>query len=145
MPDSENKQSTHKHLFDLLFLVDRKMKDIIREEDSGLSMLQIAVMRILVIEGEMSLIEIAQKIDKDKSQITRVVQELEKMGILRKERSQQDRRSFILKMDSCSKKKVSFYMSKEQKLVNDMLEGISNSDQKTLDRLLLQMHKNLKS
>ena len=145
MPDAENKNSTHKRFFDLLFLMDRKMRDIVQEEDSGLSMLQIALLRILVIEGEMSLIKMAQKIGKDKSQITRTVQELEKMCIVKKERSQKDRRSFILKLNSGAKEKVSFYIMQEQELVADMLEGISHSDQKILDQLLLQMHENLKS
>ncbi|MCK5918833.1 MAG: MarR family transcriptional regulator [Cocleimonas sp.] len=119
------------------------MKEMVQEEDSGLSMLQITLLRILTIEGEKSLIEIAQIIGKDKSQITRTVQELEKMGIVRKERSEKDRRSFILKLNVGVKEKVSFYIMKEQELIDAMLAGVSQNEQEILDKLLLQMHVNL--
>lgn len=143
MPDSKNKHSIHKNFIDLMFLMDRKMKEMVQEEDSGLSMLQITLLRILTIEGEKSLIEIAQIIGKDKSQITRTVQELEKMGIVRKERSEKDRRSFILKLNVGVKEKVSFYIMKEQELIDAMLAGVSQNEREILDKLLLQMHVNL--
>ncbi len=136
--------SIHKNLFELLFLIDLKMKGTVQTEDSGLSMPQISVLRILASEGEMSLIEVAQRTGKDKSQITRVVQDLVKKKILRKERSETDRRSFTLKLNSSVKDKMSFYMMKEQELVADMLSGVSNTDRESLERAFMQMRDNLK-
>lgn len=144
MTDLKNTHSIHKNLFELLFIIDLKMKEIIQEEDSGLSMLQISILRILATDGEMSLIDVAQKTNKDKSQITRVIQDLVKKGILRKERSEFDRRSFILKLNPGVKDKMSFYMMKEQGLVAEMLSGVTDKDQHSLDKTLLQMHENLK-
>ncbi len=136
--------SIHKNLFELLFLIDLKMKDTVQTEDSGLSMPQISVLRILASEGEMSLIEVAQRTGKDKSQITRVVQDLVKKKILRKERSETDRRSFTLKLNASVKDKMSFYMMKEQELVADMLNGVSDTDKESLERAFMQMRENLK-
>ena len=85
-----------------------------------------------------------KKTNKDKSQITRVIQDLVKKGILRKERSEFDRRSFILKLNPGVKDKMSFYMMKEQGLVAEMLSGVTDKDQHSLDKTLLQMHENLK-
>jgi len=143
MHDLKTPLSIHKNLFELLFTIDLKMKDIIQEEDSGLSMLQVAILRILVTEGEMSLVDVAQKTGKDKSQITRVVQNLVKKGILRKERSETDRRSFILRLNSGVKDKMAFYMAKEQEIITEMLDGVSDKEQASLDKTLLKMYKNL--
>jgi len=144
MTDLKNVQSIHKNLFGLLFLLEQRMKDIVQEEDSGLSMPEVLVLRTLVMEGEMSLIEVAQKTGKDKSQITRVIQDLVKKGILRKERSDTDRRSFILKLNVGVKEKMSFYLEKERELVIAMLQGIKGEDCQVIDNQLLKMNKNLK-
>jgi len=143
MHDLKIPLSIHKNLFELLFTIDLKMKDIIQEEDSGLSMLQVAILRILVTEGEMSLIDVAQKTGKDKSQITRVVQNLVKKNILRKERSETDRRSFILRLNAGVKDKMAFYIAKEQEIITEMLDGVSDKEQASLDKTLLKMYKNL--
>ncbi len=144
MTDLKNVQSIHKNLFGLLFLLEQRMKDIVQEEDSGLSMPEVLVLRTLVMEGEMSLIEVAQKTGKDKSQITRVIQDLVKKRILRKERSNTDRRSFILKLNVGVKEKMSFYLEKERELVIAMLQGIKGEDCQVIDKQLLKMNKNLK-
>ena len=144
MSNTEKAHSIHKNFFELLFLIEQKMKDIVQEEDSELSMPEVSVLRILVTEGEMSLIEVAQKTGKDKSQITRVIQDLVKKDILRKERSETDRRSFNLKLNAGVKEKMSFYLKKEQELVLEMLNGISEKEQQSLDKLLFTMHGNLK-
>ncbi len=144
MSSTEKAHLIHKNFFELLFLIEQKMKDIVQEEDSELSMPEVSVLRILVTEGEMSLIEVAQKTGKDKSQITRVIQDLVKKDILRKERSEIDRRSFNLKLNAGVKEKMSFYLKKEQELVLEMLNGISEKEQQSLDKLLFAMRGNLK-
>ena len=110
MKKQKDNLAIQKHLFDLLFLIRIRMKDVVQDADSKLSPLQILVLRTLVEDGEMSLITLAQKTGRDKSQITRVVQKLEKKKIIKKERSQLDRRSFILKTNEDVQKKVSFFI-----------------------------------
>jgi len=144
MSNTEKTHSIHKIFFELLFVIDQKMKDSVQEEDSGLSMPELSVLRTLVTEGEMSLIEVAQKTGKDKSQITRVVQNLVRKKILSKERSEIDRRSFNLKLNKGVKEKISFYLKKEQELVDKMLNGTSKKEQRSLNELLFKMHDNLK-
>ena len=140
---SEDKISTHKPLFDLLFLIQIRMKEIVQNADSGLSPLQILVLRTLAEEGEMSLITLAHKIGRDKSQITRIIKDLEKKRILKKERSEQDRRSFILKLNKGVKEKTALIIQKEYELVAEMLAGISKTDRQKLEFLLEKMRGNL--
>lgn len=144
MTNLKNTHSIHENFFELIFLIEQRMKDIVQEEDSELSMPEVSVLRTLVMGGEMSLIEVAQKTGKDKSQITRVIQDLTKKGILRKERSEVDRRSFTLKLNPGVKDKMSFYLKKEQNLITEMLNGITDKELQGLDDILLQMNRNFK-
>lgn len=134
-----------KHFFDLLFHIHMHMKEVVQDADSELSPLQILILRTLVNDGEMSLIELAQRVGKDKSQITRVIQDLEKMQIVYKERSKIDRRSFNLKLNKNVKEKVSFFVHKEHEIVTDMLAGIETEDIHKLESLFAQMLENLKA
>jgi len=144
MKHSEADTSIQKHLFDLIFLIHIKMKEIVQDTDAGLSPMQILILRILVDEGEMSQTMLVQKIGRDKSQVTRLVQELENKKLLIKVRSEQDRRSFMLKPIKDVQNKVSFFIHKEHEMVSAMLTGISMEDIEKLDMLLIQMQNNLK-
>ena len=144
MKKQKDNLAIQKHLFDLLFLIRIRMKDVVQDADSKLSPLQILVLRTLVEDGEMSLITLAQKTGRDKSQITRVVQKLEKKKIIKKERSQLDRRSFILKTNEDVQKEVSFFIHKEHELVAEMLSDIPKNDLQILEKILIQMGDNLK-
>lgn len=123
--------------------MDLRMKDSMQEEDAGLSIVQISVLRILAIEGEISLIQVAKKAGKDKSQITRVIQDLVKKGLLRKDRSDIDRRSFILKLNPKVQDKVSYYMKKEKELITEMLSTLSKKDKQRFNDIFVTIYKNM--
>jgi len=145
MEHSEEKPQIQQNLFELLFLIRIKMKDVVQDADAGLSPLQILILRILAEEGEVSQAMLVQKTGRDKSQVTRLVQELENKNILIKERSKKDRRSFIIKPIEDVQKKVSFFIQREHEMVSEMLAGMSEGDIKHLDTLLLKMKNNIKS
>jgi len=79
---------------------------------------------------------LVQRIGRDKSQVTRLVQELENKKLLIKVRNKLDSRSFMLKPIKDLHNKVSFFIDKEHEMVSEMLAGISMED--------IQMQKNLK-
>ncbi len=143
MTSLEDNQAIQKHLFDLLFLIQIRMKEVVQAADSGLSPLQILVLRTLVDEGGMSLITLARKIGRDKSQITRIIQDLENKKIVLKKRSQEDRRSFILTPHKGVKEKVSAFIQKEHELVAEMTAGMGTEDRQRLEKLLIQMLHNM--
>ena len=137
-------QAIQKPLFDLLFLIQIRMKEVVQEADSELSPLQVLVLRTLVADGEMSLISLARKIGRDKSQITRIIQDLENKKMVLKKRSQEDRRSFILIPHKSVKEKVSTFIQKEHELVAKMTAGMRAADRQKLEKLLIQMQNNMK-
>ena len=144
MSNSIKEISIYNDFFNFLIFMDLRMKDSMQEEDAGLSIVQISVLRILAIEGEMSLIQVAKKTGKDKSQITRVIQDLVKKGLLRKDRSNIDRRSFILKLNPKVQDKVSYYMKKEKELITEMLSTLSKKDKQRFNDIFVTIYKNMK-
>ncbi len=144
MKPLKDNQAIQKHLFDLLFLIQIRMKEVVQEADSELSPLQVLVLRTLVADGEMSLITLARKIGRDKSQITRIIQDLENKKMVSKKRSQEDRRSFILILHKSVKEKVSTFIQKEHELVAEMTAGMGTADRQKLEKLLIQMQDNMK-
>ena len=144
MKSLKDDQAIQKPLFDLLFLIQIRMKEVVQETDSELSPLQVLVLRTLVADGEMSLITLARKIGRDKSQITRIIQDLENKKMVSKKRSQEDRRSFILIPHKSVKEKVSAFIQKEHELVAEMTAGMGAADKQKLEKLLLQMQDNMK-
>jgi len=138
-----SKTQIHKHLFDLLFLIKSQMKDIVKGMDDGSSPIQIMILRILAEEGELSQAMLVKKMGKNKSQITRLLHELEKKGLIIKEPNKKDGRSFMLKTIGDVKNKVSLFIQHEEKIVLDMLQGIQKSDLQRLDSLLIKMQNNL--
>ncbi len=138
-----SKIQIHNHLFDLLFLIKSQMKDIVKGIDDGLSPIQIMILIILTEEGELSQAMLVRKMEKNKSQITRLLHELEKKGLIIKEPNKKDGRSFMLKTIDDVKNKVSLFIQHEEKIVLDMLQGIQKSDLQRLDSLLIKMQNNL--
>jgi DNA-binding MarR family transcriptional regulator len=144
MNHSKENTAIQKDFFNLLFQIQIRMKEVVQDTDSGLSPLQILVIRTLAEENEMSLINVAQKLGRDKSQITRLIQDLEKKHIVIKERSKIDKRSFILKVNENVRKKISFFIEKEKELLEEILVGISDDDRQKLKELFEIMLGNLK-
>lgn len=138
-----SKTQIHKHLFDLLLLLKAQMEDIVHDADDGLSAMQIMILRILTEEGELSQAMLVKKMGKNKSQITRLLHELEKKGLIIKEPNMKDGRSFMLKTIKDVQNKVSLFIQHEEEIVLGMLRGIQKSDLQRLDSLLIKMRNNL--
>ena len=120
------------------------MKDVIRDADTGLSPIQILILRTLVAEGEMTQALLVTKIGRDKSQVTRLIHDLVEKKLVIKRRSEKDKRSFILMAVKEVHDKVTTFIQYEQGMVHEMLKGIPQTELLKLDKLLLQMQDNLK-
>jgi len=130
-------------LFRLLFLIRGRMKDIVQDADADLSPMHVLVLRMLVEEGDMPQSVLVKKMRRDKAQVTRLVNELVTKKLVVKTRDEQDKRSFILKPAPEVRKKVLYFIGKEQALVSEMLQGISDRDIEKLGKLLTTMQRNL--
>ena len=143
MIDKNKKATTQQLLFDLMFLMQARMKKVVKDADANLSPLQILILRTLSEYGEMTQQELGQRMGRDKAQITRLIQELEKRELIFKERNPYDKRSFIINVKPKVHEKVSYFIQYEKAIVKEMLNGVSATDIQTFEKVLAQMSDNI--
>lgn len=133
----------HDQLFDLLFVIRARMRELAQEPHSLLSPMQILVLRILVKSGPIPQTELVKLTGRDKSQIARLVRDLEKKGLLSRTRSPEDMRNYVLRPAKDVEDTVSTFLEHERALVDQMLEGVSPKEAAQLEKLLSIMRHNL--
>lgn len=135
----------HSLLFDLMFLIQIEMKKVVKNTGVDLSPMEILVLRTLVEHGEVTQQQLAQKLSKDKAQITRLIQGLAKKELVLKQRNPHDKRSFVVTAKDKVKKKMVGFIEYERTIVRKMLEGASDKDKKSLKKILELMKNNIES
>jgi len=135
--------SIHSLLFDLIFLIQIEMKKVVKNTGVDLSPVEILVLRTLVELGEVTQQQLAQKLSKDKAQITRLIQGLVKKQLILKQRNPHDKRSFVVTAKDKVKKKMIGFIEHERDTVKKMLEGASDKEVKNMEKMLKLMKSNL--
>ena len=135
--------SIHSLLFDLIFLIQIEMKKVVKNTGVDLSPVEILVLRTLVELGEVTQQQLAQKLSKDKAQITRLIQGLVKKQLILKQRNPHDKRSFVVTAKDKVKKKMIGFIEHERNTVKKMLEGASDKEVKNMEKMLKLMKSNL--
>jgi len=135
----------HSSLFELMFLIQIEMKKVVKNSDTNLSPIEILLLRSLSEHGEVSQQQLAEQLSKDKAQITRLIQQLEKKQLITKYRNPQDKRSYIVKANNIVKEKMAGLIEYENNLVKLMLDGASEKEIQSMENLLQLMKNNLNS
>ena len=141
----KNNGSIHSLLFDLIFLIQIEMKKVVKNADTNLSLIEILILRTLVEHGEITQQQLAQKLSKDKAQITRLIQGLVKKQLINKQRNPDDKRSFVVSAKLSVKQKMIGFIEHERSIVQTMLEGASEKEMKNMEGLLKLMKNNIES
>jgi DNA-binding MarR family transcriptional regulator len=81
---------------------------------------------------------------RDKPSITRLVDNLEKLKLVKRVPSQTDRRSNLIMLTEAAKKLQEKTMELAAKTLNEALEGVQASDVETAKKVLQQVYDNLK-
>ena len=137
--------SIHSSLFDLIFLIQIEMKKVVKSTGEDLSPVEILVLRTLVEQGEVTQQQLAQRLSKDKAQITRLIQGLVKKQLIVKQRNPSDKRSFVITAKDKVKKKMVGFIEYERDIVQKMLKGVSDKEKKSIVKTLILMKNNLES
>lgn len=137
--------SIHSLLFDLIFLIQIEMKKVVKNTGVDLSPVEILVLRTLVEYGEVTQQQLAQRLSKDKAQITRLIQGLVKKQLIFKQRNPYDKRSFVVAAKKEVKKKMVSFIEYERTIVERMLEGASDKEMKNMKNMLKLMKNNIES
>ncbi|MDO6459366.1 MarR family transcriptional regulator [Granulosicoccaceae sp. 1_MG-2023] len=86
---------------------------------------------------------IVQTLQRDKAQITRLLNDMEKQGLIKREPNPEDRRSQLLSLSEKGKEDLARMQAIEQQMMGKMMQGISDDERARLSRTLLQIRRNL--
>ena len=116
-------------------LLENRLARLLREH--GLTPSQYNAMRIMRGEGEpMPCLEVAGRMIQVAPAITRVVDQLVDRGLIEKQQSGQDRRVFLVGLTSAGARVLKKLDAPIQALHQSLLGHVSNSDLKTLNKIL---------
>jgi MarR family 2-MHQ and catechol resistance regulon transcriptional repressor len=103
--------------------------------DADLTESQFAVLEVLYHAGPLSLTVIAHKILKTGGNLTLVVKNLEKRGLVQRKQSAEDRRYFSLHLTPKGQRLIAEIFPKHAMRITDVLGALSAEEQAELARL----------
>ena len=133
------------NLFELMFLIQDRMRHIVRDKDRNLSPVQILILRTLFETGEIPQHDLVGRLSRDKSQITRLLKDLEGKGMILRSQSRSDRRVHLVRAADHVRATIETFAAHEQALIAAMLDGATPDEIRALDAMLARMVSNLKS
>ena len=102
---------------------------------AGLTLSQFGVLEALYHLGPRSQKEIGEKMLRTSGNMTMVIDNLEKRGLVRRKRSKSDRRCFIVHLTDEGNKIISKIFPKHAAVITNEMKVLSAAEQKTLARL----------
>jgi len=97
----------------------------------------------LYTNKKMTMAEIAEKIGKDKSTVTALIDKLVKLEYVAKERNEQDTRVTYVTLTAKGKELEPIFESISAKILNVFYQGISEKEKEELTQILNRIYTNL--
>ncbi|MCB1148361.1 MAG: MarR family transcriptional regulator [Leptospiraceae bacterium] len=128
MPTKFTGKETTRLALDAFIKINRCTNSLVAQVASSLAphnltLSQFAVLEALLFNGEMRSGEISHKILKSGGNITKVVDNLEKMGMVTKKRSNEDARCHLVKLTETGTKKIKLVFPD----IRDKIEAMMNT------------------
>jgi MarR family 2-MHQ and catechol resistance regulon transcriptional repressor len=109
--------------------------------ENNLTVSQFGVLEALLHLGPLSQAEIAKKILKSTGNITMVIDNLEKRGLVKRERDPEDRRYYSITLTPAGKKLISSLFPRHAAGIVKGMNALSKSEQETLGSLCRKLGK----
>ncbi len=103
--------------------------------DAGLTVSQFGVLEALYHLGPLSQAELAKKILKSSGNITMVIDNLEKRDLVKRERRQEDRRFYAIRMTPQGKKLIKGIFPAHAGRIVEAMNALTKTEQETLGNL----------
>ena len=103
--------------------------------DAGLTVSQFGVLEALFHIGPLSQVEIAKKVLKSSGNITMVIDNLEKSGLVKRERQKDDRRYYIVQLTDKGRKLIGSIFPRHAAKIMEEMMILSSAEQETLGNL----------
>jgi|SRR5262245_18318913 len=102
---------------------------------AGLTSGQLAVLEALLHRGPMSQRELGQKLLRSSPNMTTVIDNLERTGLLRRRRGGKDRRVALVSLTSAGRRRIERAFPAHARRIADLLAALSADEQDELGRL----------
>ncbi|WP_295893506.1 MarR family transcriptional regulator [uncultured Vibrio sp.] len=130
-------------LFKLVHGLKRNMQLHIEALDLDIAPMHVRVLKIISKKPQCTAIDIAQFLNRDKAQVTRLLSSLIKQELIVKEPNPHDKRSQCLALTVGGKAIMSQISNVDSEMLEKMKQGIGEDDLKVFQRVAQKMAENL--
>ncbi len=102
---------------------------------AGLTVTQFGVLEALYSLGPLSQRDIGRKILKSSGNITLVIDNLEKRGLVKRERSTEDRRYYAVELTAAGRRMIGIIFPRHAAKVVEEMKALTGAEQEELSRL----------
>jgi DNA-binding MarR family transcriptional regulator len=135
MPDNKSLDS----LFILAHSVKRNLQNQIEALELNIAPMHVRVLKIIDKKPQCTAVDIASFLNRDKAQVTRLLNSLIKQELIMKEPNSEDKRSQLLRITKSGQEIMEKLAEVENSMITKMQEGISKQDLETFQRVAKQM------
>ncbi|WEM40889.1 MarR family transcriptional regulator [Photobacterium sp. DA100] len=130
-------------VFHLVHMIKRHMHEQIEQLDLNISPMHMRVLKIINKQQTCTAVDIAQLLNRDKAQVTRLLNELIKQTLIEKVPNPEDKRSQRLLVTSEGMEVLAHLTTIDGNMNNKMMKGISREELKEFERITGLMTENL--
>lgn len=130
-------------LFKLVHSLKRNVQEQIEALDLDIAPMHVRVLKIIANKPQCSAVDIANFLDRDKAQVTRLLNSLIKEELIVKEPNPEDKRSQCLRITVSGQEIMSKIAGVDKAMFEKMKDGISNEELGVFQHVARKMVRNL--
>ncbi|MBD1577891.1 MarR family transcriptional regulator [Vibrio sp. S11_S32] len=139
MSDSKSLDS----LFKLVHSLKRNVQEQIEALDLDITPMHVRVLKIIANKPQCTAVDIANFLDRDKAQVTRLLSSLIKQELIVKEPNPEDKRSQCLRITESGQEIMSMIAGVDKAMFEKMKDGVSNEELEVFQHVARKMVRNL--
>lgn len=139
------KRTIHEAAFRLAYDMSLQMAPRLESLGVSLAPQQLRTMRLIWSKSECTLVDVSRTLKRDKGQVARIIDGLEKAGMVSREPNPNDGRSKLLKLTHQGHNFFDSIEAIEADFSKDLRQGLSAEDLKTFFRVSDQISENIRS
>ena len=128
---------------EVFFAMKRWAVRKIKEMNYDLTFEQLMVLMVLESEDGVCLGDLSELIDREKTTITRMIDGLERLNLVVRVPSLEDRRKKLIYLTSLGKQKIQDIQKFKPEIMNETLKGVDEKDLKIVEEVLDKVFANL--
>ncbi|MEC7941059.1 MAG: MarR family winged helix-turn-helix transcriptional regulator [Pseudomonadota bacterium] len=132
-------------IFRLVHSLKRQISEQIESLDSEIAPMNIRVMKIITKKSPCTAIDIAHFLNRDKAQVTRLVNALINQELVKKSPNPEDKRSQLLVLTSKGEEIMTKVSNIDREMLQRMTKGMNEDDLEQFSQIASKMAQNLEN